>query len=391
MPGQDTGNVVGIGYSVAFGSRNVNALYAELYAPLLRNFEVTAALRYDHYSDAGSTVNPKVGVKWTVVPQLVARGTFATAFRAPGPYENGNSAAAGFTTVVDPVRCPVTGNAADCGAGGTNAVAITSGNPQIKPETSTTWTVGMIWEPVPSFNASVDYWNIETKDKITGADPQNVVDNPSGFPSATIIRDTNNLPGIPNSGTLFAVSAPYENADKVTTDGIDVAATWRLPLQDWGRLTTTLEWTHILNFKRNIGGTTYQYAGTHGPTSLSSAAGMPQDRANLVLAWDRGPWNVAGTIRYVGPMDNIESEEQPGCLQLGDPYCTVASFTTLDLYAAYKGFKNFEIFGSVINVFNKLAPFDRQAGYGAYNFNYNYALSGAIGTQFNIGARYTFQ
>jgi len=69
----------------------------------------------------------------------------------------------------------------------------------------------------------------------------------------------------------------------------------------------------------------------------------------------------------------------------------VSSFTTLDLSASYKGFKNWEIFGSVINVFNKLAPFDRQAGYGAYNFNYNYALSGAIGTQFNIGARYTFQ
>jgi hypothetical protein len=42
-------------------------------------------------------------------------------------------------------------------------------------------------------------------------------------------------------------------------------------------------------------------------------------------------------------------------------------------------------------VFNAKAPFDRQAGYGSYNFNYNYAFSGAMGTQFNLGARYTFQ
>jgi iron complex outermembrane receptor protein len=202
-------------------------------------------------------------VKWTIVPQLVARGTYATAFRAPGPYENGNSAAAGFTSVNDPVRCPITGNAADCSG---TIVAITSGNPQIKPDTSTSWTVGAIWEPVPSFNVSVDYWNIETKDKITGADPQAVIDNPSGFPSATIIRDTNGLPGIPNSGTLLAVSAPYENADKVKTDGIDVAATCKWPMQDWGNLTTSIEYTHILSFTRNIGGTTYEYAGTHGPT-----------------------------------------------------------------------------------------------------------------------------
>ncbi|MFO1312213.1 MAG: TonB-dependent receptor [Burkholderiales bacterium] len=387
--GTYTGNVVGLGYSAASASRNINAVYAELYMPILKNLEITAALRYDDYSDFGGTWNPKVGVKWTVVPQLVARGTYATAFRAPGPYENGNSAAAGFTSINDPVRCPVTGNAADCSG---TVVAITSGNPQIQPETSTTWTVGLIWEPVPSFNASIDYWNITTNDKITGADPQAVLDNPAGFPSATIVRDTNNLPGIPNSGTVLAVAAPYENADKVFTDGIDVAATWRLPLGDYGRLTTTLEWTHIFTFERTIGGTTYQYAGTHGPTSLSSSAGMPQDRANLVLAWDRGPWNVAGTIRYVGPMDNIESDQQPDCLTFAaNGYCTVASFTTLDLSAAYKGFKNWEIFGSVINVFNRLPPFDRQAGYGAYNFNYNYAFSGAMGTYFNLGARYTFQ
>jgi iron complex outermembrane receptor protein len=387
--GTFTGNIVGLGYSAATASRNVNAVFAELYMPVLKNLEITAALRYDDYSDFGSTWNPKVGVKWTVVPQLVARGTYATAFRAPGPYENGDSAAAGFTSINDPVRCPITNNAADCQG---QVVAITSGNPEIKPETSTNWTVGLIWEPVPAFNASIDYWNIETKDKITASDPQAVVDNPGGFPTAVIIRDTNNLPGVPNSGTLLAVQEPYVNADKVKTDGIDVAATWRLPLQDWGRLTTSLEWTHTLSFKRNIGGTTYQYAGTHGPTSLSSSAGMPKDRANLVLAWDRGPWNVAGTIRYVGPMDNIESDEQPDCLTFADNgYCTVASFTTLDLAASYKGFKNWEIFGSVINVFNAKAPFDRQAGYGAYNFNYNYAFSGAMGTSFNVGARYTFQ
>jgi iron complex outermembrane receptor protein len=67
LPGQETGNVVALGYAVAFGSRNVNAIFAELYAPLLKNLEVTAAVRYDHYSDAGGTTNPKVGIKWTAL------------------------------------------------------------------------------------------------------------------------------------------------------------------------------------------------------------------------------------------------------------------------------------------------------------------------------------
>ncbi len=90
-PGTDTGNVIGLGYSAAFGSRNVNAIFAELYAPVLKNLELTAAIRFDDYSDVGNTMNPKIGVKWTVIPQLVLRGTYATAFRAPGLYETGNS------------------------------------------------------------------------------------------------------------------------------------------------------------------------------------------------------------------------------------------------------------------------------------------------------------
>jgi iron complex outermembrane receptor protein len=123
---------------------------------------------------------------------------------------------------------------------------------------------------------------------------------------------------------------------------------------------------------------------------LSSSAGIPQDKWNLTLAWERGPWNVTGIVRYIGPMDTIEAKELPECLQPDFNNCTVASFTTLDLSASYRGFKNWEIFGSVINVFNRIAPFDVQAAYGGYNYNYNYANTGATGTQFNLGVRYTF-
>ena len=177
VPGTETGNVVGLGYSAAFGSRNVNAIYAELYAPILKNLDVTAAVRFDDYSDFGNTTNPKVGIKWTVIPQLVLRGTYATAFRAPGLYESGHSSSAGFTVAQDPVRCPVTGSAADCSA---QVLDINIGNPKIKPETSDTYTVGVIWEPVPGLSGSLDYWYIKTAGQITLGSVQAVLDNPCG-------------------------------------------------------------------------------------------------------------------------------------------------------------------------------------------------------------------
>ena len=60
------------------------------------------------------------------------------------------------------------------------------------------------------------------------------------------------------------------------------------------------------------------------------------------------------------------------------------------LAASYGGWKNWQIFGSVINVFNRMPPFNPAAAYGNVNYNYNWAYSGATGIQFNLGMRYTF-
>ncbi len=259
-PGTDTGNVVGLGTSAAFGSRNVNAVFAELYAPVLKNLELTAAIRYDDYSDVGGTWNPKIGAKWTVVPSLVLRGTWATAFRAPGLYETSTAnASAGFTVVNDPIRCPVTGLPADCSG---QVLSINTGNPFIKPETSDTWTVGVIWEPVPGLSGTLDYWSIETNDQITIGSAQGVANNPGNFPAATLVRDANNLPGVPNSGTILYVSTPYQNANTVKTDGIDLDVVWKWNLKEYGNLTTELQWTHVFNYSQTLGGIEYKYAGT---------------------------------------------------------------------------------------------------------------------------------
>jgi len=387
VPGTETGNIVGLGYARAVGSRNDNALFAELYAPILKNLELTAAIRYDDYSDFGSTWNPKVGAKWTVIPQLVLRGTYATAFRAPGLAESSvNAGTAGFVTANDPLT----------GATNVTTLGISAGNPNLKPETSDTWTVGLIWEPVPGLSATLDYWNIVTKDAISIVDVQAALNNPAAFPNAVVYRD-------PLSNALIAVSNPFFNASKVKTDGIDLDVVWKWNMKEYGNLTTEFQWTHIFNFSKETGGDNFKFGNTLGDYNLSSGSATPEDKWNLILGWQYGPWSVTGTVRYVSGWDEIPYQGlaipdncqwflggAPGTTN-EQTSCSVKSFTTLDLAASYKGFKNWEIFGSVINVFNEKAPFAPAAAYGAVNYNYNYAASGATGTQFNAGVRYTFQ
>ncbi len=389
MPGTATGDVVGAGYAAATGARNVNAVYGELYAPVLRNLEATVAVRYDHYSDFGSTTNPKVGIKWTALPSLVLRGTWQTSFRAPGLYEV-DSTGAGYAAFPDPLRCPITHAPADCGGRLIGVVGMPGSG--LQPETSTAYTLGTVLEPVPGLSATVDYWNFVTRNQITTGQATGA----AGVP--IVGRDTNDLPGIPNSGTLLYVVVQFVNAQKVKTDGIDVEFAWKQNLKDWGTLSTRLQWTHVFNYTvTDADGFTYEFAGTQGPIGLSSSAGTPQDRINLILGWSRGPWNVTGTVRYVSDYQSVEfrgADTLPdgGCASpLDGPGCHVSSFTTLDLSAAYAGFRNWQIFGSVINVFNRIAPFNPAAAGLGVNYNYNYAFAGATGTQFNLGVRYTFQ
>ena len=390
-------DIIGLGYSGFSATRNITAVYGELAAPVLSNLELTAAVRSDQYSDYGNSTTPKVGFKFTPMPQIVIRGTYAEGFRAPGAAESGVSVggAAGYTNVVDPIRCPVTGLAADCNA---QVLAISTANPLVEPEKSKSLTVGLVLEPFKDTSISIDYWLIKRKNEILGADPATVIANPSGFPSATIIRSTDNeLPGIPGSGSLVSVGAPYTNGPSTKTDGVDFDVRQRFNLGEAGKLTGSFTWTHMRSFKRTLtDGNTYEYAGTDGPTSLSSSAGMPRDKGTFVLTWDRGPLSLTGTVNYVAGMKNIEYKGQPCLLTFADgsdapgSECKTPSFTTFDMTGKYQITKALQVYGGVTNVFDRIAPYDLSAFYGITHYNASYNQAGGLGRSFTVGARYQF-
>ncbi len=79
-----TGNVI--------GDRTVAAGFAETVIPVfsaqnalpgLQQLEFSAAVRYEHYSDFGSTTNPKFSFDWRPESHVLVRGSFEHGFRAP--------------------------------------------------------------------------------------------------------------------------------------------------------------------------------------------------------------------------------------------------------------------------------------------------------------------
>jgi len=402
VPFTNTSEIVGLGYSAFSASRRVNALYGEVTAPVKKWLELNGALRWDHYSDFGDSVTPKVGFKVKPMDTLAIRGTYAEAFRAPGPAELGGTSF-GFTSIG----------------------ILTIGQPGLQPEKAKSYTLGLVFEPIPGNSATVDFWKIDRKNEIVQADPAAII--PPGTPQTSV--PLSKIPGaIPGSfiyydstGQLATVSGNFQNASKTLTQGVDLELRGRMRLAEAGNLTGTLTWTHTDKYERtDAQGNKLSYAGTQGPIVLSAGAGTPKDRASFSLTWDRGPFAVTGVVNYIASIrlvdhkgeqaadngDGTVTDTTNGLIYAnngdlncavfdtaGNPYggCKLPSFTTFDLFGKWNPTKNWEINASIQNLFDKKAPFDAYLvlTYGI-NYNQTWHQSGAVGRFFTLGAKYTF-
>ena len=64
-------------------SRNISYLFLQDEWTLAHDWELTAGARYDHYSDFGRTVNPRLALVWQSTDRLTAKLMYGQAFRAP--------------------------------------------------------------------------------------------------------------------------------------------------------------------------------------------------------------------------------------------------------------------------------------------------------------------
>jgi iron complex outermembrane receptor protein len=382
-------------YVAAKGTDDVKAVFVEIAAPVLKSVELSAALRYDRYKNFSSTT-PKFGAKWTPISTFALRGTYSEGFRAPGPAESGvDSQSTGNSAVRDPVRCPggvpAAGGAtaADCSI---TIGAVKVGNPNLQPETSKGATLGMVWDPFNGTSLSLDAWKIKRSNEI----------NPLSYVEAaalpTAIRNDNNLVvgGVvqPNTGTLLLSNAPYQNSSYTQVKGIDLDVKQRIALGSYGRSVIGLTWTHVASWLRaEKNGTMFQYAGTHGNCDTSNCSGTPKDKISLAATWEREDLSVTAIANYRADIANTYFAGDKCASQYANGSdapngCRLASFTTVDLSARYKLTPQWQVYASISNLFDKIAPLDPLT-YGGLSYNPMDA-SGAIGRYFKIGARAQF-
>lgn len=413
----------------ALGSQTDQAVFTELDAPVFHSLDLNAALRYDHYNTgSGGQATPKFGFKYTPIQSLSFRGTWGKGFRAPSIPELNSGLAFGAGSITDPLLCPnyASGVAASPGNFPSQCQAplsgVQPGNRALKPEKTTNLTLGTVWEPLKNFSVSLDYYDIKINQDIISAfeagnlgvnvPGQQLVRGPSQnltyiLPDGTsTIASTQSIYGV---GPIAYLTFPYLNASSDETSGIDLDARYKLDLGSAGSLTATVTFTHMLSYKLNANGVSYELAGTHGPSGVSGDTGNPKDRGNVSLTWDRNALSLTATVNYVSSFSVVDpsvpyeltcvnaiayGNGRPnflGSATIPNAFCTVASFTDVDLYARYEVSDHLQVHASVLNAFNKAPPVDLTTYGSVAAFNPSFHQAGAIGAYFTVGATYKFR
>ncbi len=366
------GGVLNRATSSIDASRTTLAMYGEVAIPFTRQFEGQAALRYDHYSDFGTALSPKLGLKFKAVPELLLRSTWGRGFKAPTLPE------------VTPTLSFVPASLTDPKTGSASTVMVSiSGNPDLSPEKSRTFTAGVVFEPNADFSVGLDFYQITWSGWVSFDNPQAIANNPN---DPRVYRD-------PVSGAIVAIAMSYVNLTQVATQGVDIDVRYRANTT-YGRLGTRLAANYVDSFE--IDGT--EYAGTDGAFIVSMISAVPRWKLQWSIDWTQGPWLAQLTMNYMHHywrlwgMTTAPSLYRPGAAnsipQNGTLDPKSPSYTTFDLYARYDVTSRFSINGAVVNVTDQLPPFDP-----SFSTSYFYDRGTGLdvrGRTYRLGAQYKF-
>jgi len=380
--------------------RDIWALYTEAFFPLvgdanavpgIRRLELTGSLRYESYSDFGSTTNPKVGLLWKPVDELTLRTTYSTSFRAPLLPELAESERTAFlANLPDPLS----------GTGKSLGLYEVGGNPTLRPETARNFTAGATWAPefADNLQLSASYFNIHFDNRIEQPGGGILITTQPTIYGAFINRSPTlqevnlitsnplflNLAGpfTPASIKLIA-DARLQNVSTVGVQGLDFSADYVHELFA-GTADFSLDATDLLNYQETL------LAGTSAIDRLNTPYYPVDFRLRAGTSWSRDGWKLSAFLNYV---DSYKDNQVAGIIT------PVSSWTTVDAQIAYdfgsggsSALSNTSLALSVTNLFDQDPPFvQNQATDNIANaFNYDATNASPLGRFISIRLTHTW-
>ena len=359
------------------GKRNVKSAYAELAIPIFspemeipmfRRLNFQVAGRYEDYSDVGSVAKPKIAGSWELLEGMMLRGSWSQGFRAPNLEVINTSTLDRVNGGFDYVLCDAdvrSGRATNFSSAVCNVSVLrrSGGNPNLKPEESTSWSFGAVLSPklgdgLGKVTFTVDRWKIQQKNVVGLLDYQNALNldyllRTQGSSNPNVIRRDPTADdiarvagtGLAPVGELLYVVANFQNLLPVTVQGIDFNLDYFLPTTSVGTFSLNVNASRLISYyvdapagvQQVIAG---QAAGEinagvpiQGGGDVIGRDGQPRWRLSATFDWSLGPWKIGAFTQY------IDSVYENGVRDAAANPWTVKGQTTVNLYGQYT-FKN---------------------------------------------------
>ncbi|BBD98718.1 TonB-dependent receptor [Sphingobium amiense] len=213
--------------------RNNKAAYLDVAINPVEMWKIDGAVRYEDYSDFGTKWTWKVTSRVDFTDQIALRGTVSTGFRAPSLLESYYSSTnVGPTTAY--VQLPPN-----------SAAAKLLGYDDLKPETSTNYSVGLVLRPTPKLNITLDAYQVKLKNRIVGTG--SIVGLTGGEVTNQAVLDAIAAHGNVLDPYVLEVGDAginlFTNGADTRTRGVDLTASYPTPLADGSIL-----WTLSANY-----------------------------------------------------------------------------------------------------------------------------------------------
>tara|TARA_R110002072_G_scaffold51389_4_gene137935 strand:- start:6624 stop:9578 length:2955 start_codon:yes stop_codon:yes gene_type:complete len=342
------------------GDRQVTSLFGELQVPVFENLDVQLALRYEDFSDVGSTTVGKVAFGYRFVDQILFRGSWSEAYRAPNLVTINESAVARSNTRDDLIClfADPTESVLNCTYG---IQRTAQGSRDLEPEKSDNQSFGIVLDPIEGLTITVDVWEIEKEDTIglfgednhialellgliqagngscatTVGNSAVVRDASTIDPSAQALFDT---AGICYQGRVGRVDDNYTNLDTRTIKGHDIGVYYDFETK-WGKFDIKYVGAFLDEYEQKAGASASalvaaKAAGTLpasvpvvGFASLKGIDGNPERKDTVRVDWTYGDWKVAATSLHYDDFTQILSDGRE---------FTIDSMTTYNMNVSYK-------------------------------------------------------
>ena len=356
--------------------RGIGSVFGELSLPLAPSIESQVSLRFEDYGgDVGSSLDPKVALRWQATDALAFRGSFGTTFRGPTLNQT-------IDGIADTSRQFI-------GRIGTFKPLHIHGDPTLDPESATTLNAGLVFEKTGlasgsgRFFATVDYWRYDFTDPLV-IQPFNFIlglacppaTHPACDPASSwfdALTISGDRPSIEN---LDMLAVRIVNGPAIVADGIDFKADFQASAGP-GRLSLGASGTATLSWRIDGWelGNAYDAKGRlNYDTSLARA--LPEFKGRLhagyTLGAFTGRWHLNYTDSYV--------HDAPA--PWGDDY-PIDAHATHDLHVSWSvPGDRATLFASILNLGDEDPPWVFR------QLNYDPSTHNPLGRVLSIGLRF---